>query len=376
MSLIGVRDISVIETPQIERVPCEVQVVEYSDTIVKSAILREMSRGGQTLIIYNRVESIYQFASYISNMLEGSAVVSVAHGQMTDLELETEILNLYSGKTQVLVSTTLIENGVDLPNANTLIVINSDMLGLSQLYQLKGRIGRSDRESFAYFTFDSRKMLTENAYKRLQAIQEFSGMGSGFKIALRDLEIRGAGSLLGLEQSGHIEKIGYNLYVQLLNESVKELRNEKVNKHTDVRVETNLSAYLSHNYVTSSSSRMRLYRDIARIDEMEKMIDFIKNTESIYGDMPIDFVNLIKIAYIKNMCSTIGVTKISIKDKTVIYLENKESLSKNLIDISLDNYKEYININVSGIPTIEIIGIKSTEILEFLINYLQLIIKN
>lgn len=375
MSLIGVRDISVIETPPIERIPCDVQVVEYNDIIVKSAIERELSRGGQVLIIYNRVETIYNFASYISSLIS-NAVVSVAHGQMTDVELEKEIMNLYSGKTQVLVSTTLIENGVDLPNANTLIVINSDILGLSQLYQLKGRIGRSDKESFAYFTFDSKKVLTENAYKRLQAIQEFSGMGSGFKIALRDLEIRGAGNLLGLEQSGHIEKIGYNLYVQLLSESVKELRNEKVIKKSDVRVETNMSAYLSHNYVTSSASRMKMYRDIARIDTVEKLVDFISSTEKIYGDMPEELVNLIKIAYIKNMCSLIGATKISIRDKAIIYLQSKENLTRNLIDISLDDYKDNININVSETPNIEIINIKSSDLLEFLINYLQLIVKN
>ena len=375
MSLIGVRDISVIETAPVERIPCDVQVVEYSDIVVKSAIERELNRGGQVLIIYNRVETIYQFAAYISNMIN-NAVVSVAHGQMTDTELETEIMNLYSGKTQVLISTTLIENGVDLPNANTLIVINSDMLGLSQLYQLKGRIGRSDRESFAYFTFDSKRTLTENAYKRLQAIQEFSGMGSGFKIALRDLEIRGAGSLLGVEQSGHIEKIGYNLYVQLLSDSVKELRNEKVTQKTDVRVETNVSAYLSHHYVTSSTSRMKMYRDIARIDTMEKMLDFISNTEKIYGELPEELVNLIKIAYIKNMCGVLGANKISIRDKTTIYLESKENITKNLIDVSFDNYKDYVNINVSSTPMIEIFNVKSTELLEFLINYLQLITNN
>lgn len=375
MSLIGVRDISVIETPPLERIPCEVQVIEYSDTVIKSAIERELARDGQVLVIYNRVETIYQFAAYLHNMID-NATISVAHGQMTDVELETEIMNLYSGKTQVLVSTTLIENGVDLPNANTLIVINADKLGLSQLYQLKGRIGRSDKDSYAYFTFDSRQMLTENAYKRLQAIQEFSGMGSGFKIALRDLEIRGAGSLLGLEQSGHIEKIGYNLYVQLLSESVKELRNENYVKKTDVRVETTLSAYLSHSYVTSSNSRMKMYRDIARIDTMEKMLEFMKNTEEVYGDLPSELVNLVKIAYIKNMCGVLGASRISIRDKAIIYLQSKENLTKNLIDITLDNYNDIVSINVSDIPTIEINTIKSTELLEFLINYLQLITNN
>lgn len=372
MSLIGVRDISVIETPPIQRQPSDVQVVEYSDYIVKSAIERELNRNGQVLIIYNRVETIYNFASFIKNLVP-DAIISVAHGQMNENELEEEIYKLYSNKTQVLVATTLIENGVDLPNANTLIVINSDMLGLSQLYQLKGRIGRSDRNSYAYFTFDSKKMLTDNAYKRLQAIKEFSEMGSGFKIAMRDLEIRGAGSLLGLEQSGHIEKIGYNLYVQLLSESVKELKGEKVSHKTDVRVETTMSAYLSHNYVTSSSRRMVMYREIANISSVENLLEFIKNTESVYGNLPSELVSLVKIGFIKNLCSSINAFKISIKEKTSIFLNGKEAITKELLDAS-DYYKDNINLNLVGEPIIEIKGIKSEDILDFLINYLQLII--
>lgn len=372
MSLIGVRDISVIETPPIQRQPSDVQVVEYSDYIVKSAIERELNRNGQVLIIYNRVETIYKFSSFIKNLVP-DALVSVAHGQMNEVELEEEIYKLYSNQTQVLVATTLIENGVDLPNANTLIVINSDMLGLSQLYQLKGRIGRSDRNSYAYFTFDSKKLLTENAYKRLQAIKEFSEMGSGFKIAMRDLEIRGAGSLLGLEQSGHIEKIGYNLYVQLLSESVKELKGENLSKKMDVRVETNLSAYLSHNYVASSSRRMVMYREIANINSIEKLLEFIKNTESIYGDLPSELVSLAKIGFIKNLCSSINAFKISIKEKINIYLNGKEAITRELVEAT-EYYKENINLNLAGEPIIEIKNIKSGNVLDFLINYLQLII--
>jgi len=371
MSLIGVRDISVIETPPVQRVPSQVQVVEYSDFIVKNAIDRELSRDGQVLIIYNRVESIYNFASYIKNLVP-DAKISVAHGQMTDVELETEIFNLYSGKTQVLVATTLIENGVDLPNANTLIVINSDMLGLSQLYQLKGRIGRSDKQAYAYFTFDSRKNLSDNAYKRLEAISEFSGMGSGFKIAMRDLEIRGAGSLLGLEQSGHIEKIGYNLYVQLLNESVKELKGEKIKIKTETRVETILSAYLSQNYVSSASRRMEMYREIATINSLELMTKFIKNTEEIYGDIPRDFVNLIKIGYLKNLCSEIGVTRLSIKPITSIYLQGKENLTEDIVKAT-GIYSDNVSFNLVDVPVIEIRGIEMNEILDFLISFLQLI---
>jgi len=375
MSLIGVRDISIIETPPKIRVSSNVQVVEYSDFILKSAIDRELNRGGQVLVIYNRVETLPQFSAYVSRLVP-SAKISYAHGQMTDVELEREIFDLYSGKTQVLVSTTLIENGVDLPNANTLIVINSDMLGLSQLYQLKGRIGRSDRESYAYFTFDSRKSLSENAYKRLQAIQEFSSMGSGFKIAMRDLEIRGAGSILGLEQSGHIEKIGYNMYAQILSDSIKELNNEKITTRSDVRIESNISAFIPHSFISSTSARMKLYTEIARIDTMEKLVECIKNCENIYGDIPEELNNLIKIGFIKNLSAKLMATRVIIKNKCQIILSSRENLTRELVEISLDNYKDYVSFNFSDNPVIEINIQNSNEILDFLINYLELISKN
>ena len=373
LSLIGVRDISVIETPPVERISSDVQVVEYSNELMTKAINLELERNGQVLIIYNRVESIYNFASFVSSLVP-NARVAVAHGQMTAVELEQEIYKLYSGSTQVLVATTLIENGVDLPNANTLIVINSDMLGLSQLYQLKGRIGRSDKNSYAYFTFDNRKLLTENAYKRLQAIKEFSGMGSGFKIAMRDLEIRGAGTLLGLEQSGHIEKIGYNMYVQLLSDSIKEINNEKVQTLSDVRVETNISAYLSHDYISSSIARMKIYKDISSINSTDKYIEFIKNTEGVYGELPLDLLNLAKIGFIKNMCSILGASKVIIKEKSSIVFADKDSISREIIELTLKEYSEYVNFNFVSVPTIEFVGIDKSQILDFLISYLQFIV--
>lgn len=373
MSLIGVRDISVIETPPMERISSDVQVVEYSNELLKRAIEMETSRGGQVLIIYNRVESIYQFAGFVASLV-GNVKISVAHGQMPSDKLEQEIFKLYSKDTQVLVATTLIENGVDLPDANTLIVINSDMLGLSQLYQLKGRIGRSNKNSYAYFTFDNKKLLTENAYKRLQAIKEFSEMGSGFKIAMRDLEIRGAGELLGAEQSGHIEKVGYNMYVQLLGDSVKEINNQNINNVGEVRVETNISAYLSHDYVSSSMARMKLYKDISNIDTMDKYLEFIKNTENIYGSLPSDLINLAKIGFVKNMCGKMGASKVIIKEKSAIELKDKTSLTKELIDLTLKNYSENINFNFVNMPTIEIVGIDKPLMLDFLISYLQFIV--
>ncbi len=371
MSLIGVRDISLIETPPTERVPSVVQVVEYNDGIIKNAIEKELDRSGQVLIIYNRVETIYKFATHIRSLCP-HAIVSVAHGQMTDVELETEIYNLYSGATQVLIATTLIENGVDLPNANTLIVINADMLGLSQLYQLKGRVGRSDRQAFAYFTYDNNKMLTENAYKRLQAISEFAQMGSGFKIAMRDLEIRGAGSLLGLEQSGHIEKIGYNMYVEMLGDTVRELKGEKVSTKTDIRVETTISAYLSHTYVESANRRMLMYREISKVDNMEKFTKFLSNTKEVYGDLPQELINLVSIALIKNICAKIGAYKISIKDTAIIYLHGRENITKDMID-AIQTYSDNVSLNFDEDIKVEIKGINREKILDFIISFLQLI---
>ena len=351
MSLMGVRDISVIETPPVQRIPSDVQVIEYSDSLLKTAIERELARDGQVLIIYNRVEKIYNFASKIRAMVS-DAVVSVAHGQMSESELEKEIFALYSGKTQVLVATTLIENGVDLPNANTLIVINSDMLGLSQLYQLKGRIGRSDKSSYAYFTFDNRKLLTETAYKRLQAIKEFSQMGSGFKIAMRDLEIRGAGSLLGAEQSGHIEKIGYNMYVNLLSESEKELKGEDVSRVTNIKVETGFSAYLPYDYIKSSHHRMSLYRDISRINSLENLENVVTRIEENWGTVPEELMALCKIALIKNILSQMGVERISINKLTKIYFESKENLTKKIIDLL--SVREDLSLNIEKAPILEL----------------------
>lgn len=367
MSLIGVRDISVIETPPVERIASDVQVVEYNETLIKLAIDRELERGGQVLVIYNRVEKIYNFASKIKALVP-NAIVSVAHGQMSETELEKEILNLYSGKTQVLVATTLIENGVDLPNANTLIVINSDMLGLSQLYQLKGRIGRSDKSSYAYFTFDNRKMLTDNAYKRLQAIKEFSGMGSGFKIAMRDLEIRGAGSLLGAEQSGHIEKVGYNMYIDLLNEGVKELKGEKVSVCKDIKVETIYPAFLPHDYIDVSSIRMAMYRDISNINTVKGFSNFVQKTEGVYGALPRELNNLCKIALIKNRLGVLGVERVAIKKKISIYFASREYLTPQVIDI-IKEYSDIATLNLSAQPVVEILTPAEESAIDILLEF-------
>jgi transcription-repair coupling factor (superfamily II helicase) len=316
MSLVGIRDISVIETPPVSRIPTAVKVCEFSKSVLSSAIENELSRNGQVLIVYNRVESIYEFSNAIRNMFP-NVNIDIAHGQMEQSKLEEAIFKLYNNDTQVLISTTLIENGVDLPNANTLIVINADMLGLSQLYQLKGRVGRSDKQAFAYFMYDGGKLLNETALKRLEAITEYTSMGSGFKIALKDLEIRGAGSIFGAEQSGHIEKVGYAMYLKLLSESVSEIKGEKVNKKTEVKVETSLNAYIPNDYISDYNQRMSTYLKISKIDSTSKLLEVITHISDIYGEIQEEVTNLCKVALIKNLSEKLGISRVVVKLRQV-----------------------------------------------------------
>ena len=240
------------------------------------------------------------------------------------------------------------------------------------MYQLKGRIGRSDKYSYAYFTFSNRNILTDNGYKRLQAIKEFSELGSGFKIAMRDLEIRGAGSLLGAEQSGHIEKIGYNMYVELLNESVKEHRGEKVEKRTDIRVETNIPAYLPHDYIESTARRMSVYKDISNIDTEDKIAKLLENLEGVYGVVPEELLSIMKIALIKNRLSKVGVSKVSLKNTSVITFESKEFITKAVIDL-VHNYGDNITLKVFESPELEIRIEKCENILDYMIKISRLL---
>ena len=369
MALSGIRDISVIETPPVSRIPTVVQVCEYNDDLLKTAILRELERNGQILIVYNRVENIYDWAGHIKKLLPDYVKIGVAHGQMDEKQLENAIFNLYNGETDVLVSTTLIENGIDLPNANTLIVLESDKLGLSQLYQLKGRIGRGDRQAYAYFTF-TKEILNEDAYKRLEAISQHTAMGSGFKIALRDLEIRGAGNVLGAEQHGHMQKVGYALYVQLLNETVSELKGEKSKQLKDVRVETLLNAYIPHDYIPSYNARMSAYMKISKINNIEGLVKVLKGFEDAFGDIPIEVSNLSKISLIKNMASGLGANKVAIKrHECMIYFDNVD-LMKSIVE-NMSNYNNVV-LDIQKMPIINIKAEVDESILEKVINFLEL----
>lgn len=346
MSLSGIRDISIIETPPRDRLPIQTYVAEENDQLIKDVLNRELARGGQAFVVYNRVETIDNFANHLKKLMP-QASIGVAHGQMTERSLEKVIERLYGGVYNILIATTLIENGINLPDANTMVVIEADRLGLSQLYQLRGRIGRGNQLSYAYLTYIKDKHITEEAYKRLEAIKEFSQLGSGFKIAMRDLELRGAGNIFGKEQHGHIAKVGYDMFVKLLDEEVKELRGEKIKKKSDVKLEINLSAYISEEYIPESEQRIVNYSRISELSTKEELTSFLQSLEDGYGQVPQETINLCKFAYLRNIAGEFGVKKIVVnKFENMIVLEKSasivdERLAKNITEfggkIAFDN---------------------------------------
>lgn len=335
MSLSGIRDISVIATPPRDRIPIQTYVTPYSDQLLQDVVSRELSRNGKALILFNKVAEIYNFRSYVASLLP-QAQIGVAHGQMLEQELSRVINDLYDDKFNVFISTTLIENGVDLPTLNTLFVVDCDMLGLSQLYQIRGRIGRSDKLAYAYLTYDGGRVLTEDAYKRLEAIQEFRELGSGFKIAMRDLEIRGAGNILGKEQHGHMQKVGYDMYVKLLEEVTKEMAGQKTAFEKEIKMELVLDAYLSEDYIPSQEERIVFYNKISKISSAEEYRQTIEQLVESNGDIPVEAENLCKIAYLKNLASEFNVQKIKITSaETLIYFyKTEEIIDKRLSNVS------------------------------------------
>lgn len=308
MSLSGIRDISILETPPENRLPVQTFVTEFSEGLVADCINRELARGGQCFVLYNRVESIDSFGARLADMVPG-ARVTVCHGQMEEQILEKRIAEFYNGESDVLVSTTIIENGIDLPNANTLIVCDADLLGLSQLYQLRGRVGRGERLAYAYFTYRADKVLTDQAYKRLTAIMDYTELGSGFKIAMRDLEIRGAGNILGREQHGHMEKVGYDMYCKLLAEVVDELGGKQKVERTETEMKVELSSGIPEDYVTGED-RIKLYREIAGVETTEDVARLTASVKEIYGTVPEETLNLMQVSYMRNMAIKIGASTV------------------------------------------------------------------
>lgn len=324
MSLSGIKDMSVINTPPEKRTEVLTYVAEQNDSLIRRAIQNEMFRNGQTFYLYNNVEHIAQKAQTIS-MLVPEARVAYAHGQMNEHELEKIIVDFLEKKFDVLVCTTIIENGVDIINANTMLIENADRLGLSQLYQLRGRVGRSDVTAYAYMFYKRDKVLSEVAQKRLKSIKEFTQFGSGFKIAMRDLQIRGAGNIMGANQHGHFANVGYEMYCRLLSEAVGEVSGKPTKVSYPCEIDIKADAYLPHEYVTGEDERIKLYKDIALIENEQDVSRMIDEITDVYSDMPVSVENLLKIALIKAKAKSVGIKKIRQNEKG-LYMEFHEGV--------------------------------------------------
>ena len=319
MSLIGIRDMSVLEEAPMDRMPIQTYVMEYNDEMVREAIERELARGGQVYYVYNRVENIADVALRVQKLVP-DARVSYAHGQMNEHQLEDIMYDFINGDIDVLVSTTIIETGLDIANANTMIIQDADRFGLSQLYQLRGRVGRSNRMAYAFLLYQRDKMLKEVAEKRLAAIREFTDLGSGFKIAMRDLEIRGAGNLLGAEQHGHMEAVGYDMYCKMLNEAVKHLKGELSEEDTfTTALDVNVDAYIPDSYIPNEYHKLDIYKRIAAIESEEEMDDMIEELIDRFGDIPKKVELLLEVARLKNLAHQAYVTEVTQKGVTYTF---------------------------------------------------------
>ncbi|WP_054951051.1 transcription-repair coupling factor [Numidum massiliense] len=316
MSMLGVRDLSLIETPPENRFPVQTYVVEYSPTLVREAIERELARGGQVYFLYNRVSNIQTMADQISALVP-DARIAVAHGQMSELELERVMLDFLDGEYDVLVSTSIIETGVDIPNVNTLIIYNADAMGLSQLYQLRGRVGRSSRIAYAYFTYQHGKVLSEEAEKRLGAIREFTELGSGFKIAMRDLSIRGAGNLLGAEQHGHIASVGFDLYSQMLKDAIEDLKGEAPQEKVDPDVELKIDAYIPQDYIADERQKVEFYKRVRGIDTLDDVKEIEEEMVDRFGEPPQPVHHLLYLSRLKMYAKACDITVIKQKGEQV-----------------------------------------------------------
>ncbi len=322
MAMSGIRDMSVLEEAPNDRVPVQTYVLEYDDVIIAEAIKKELRRGGQVFYLHNRVESINEILGKVTAMAP-EANIAVAHGKMDKEELSDIWRSMLAGEIDILISTTIIEAGVDVPNANTLIIENADRLGLSQLHQIRGRVGRSSRRAYAYFTYGKGTVLSEVATKRLGAIREYTEFGSGFKVALRDLEIRGAGNLLGSEQHGHMESVGYDMYMRILNEAILEERGEAVEKKTECTVDMNISAYIPESYIKSAVQRIDVYKKISLVQNVDDTVDIVDELLDRYGDLPKPVGALLDVSLLRSLGSECQLNKIHKKGSSIILYPEK-----------------------------------------------------
>ena len=319
MALSGIRDMSTIEVPPVDRQPVQTYVLEHNWGIIADAIRRELARGGQVYYMHNRVETIDRCAATLKKLLGEEVSIGVAHGKMDEKGLSSVMQQLSDGELQVLVCTTIIETGIDIPNVNTLIIEDADRLGLAQLHQIRGRIGRSARRAYAYMTYRAGKILTEVAAKRLTAIREYAEFGSGFRIAMRDLEIRGAGNLLGPEQSGYMMSVGYDMYLQLLEEAVLEQRGEKAPQRTECSADLTVSANLPENYIPSGEQRMDIYRRIAALRTAEQSHELLDELIDRYGEPPQPVLKLMDVALLRAEAAQTGICDISQRGSEITF---------------------------------------------------------
>ncbi len=343
MALNGIRDMSTIEQPPVDRIPIETYVSEYNDHIISAALNRELNRGGQCYYLHNRVETIDLCVQRVQKMVP-EARIGVAHGKMDEATLSAVWQQLMNGEIDILVCTTIIETGIDVPNANTLVIEDADRMGLAQLYQIRGRVGRSTRKAYAYFTFRKDKVLTEIAVKRLNAIKEFTSFGSGFKIAMRDLQIRGAGSILGKTQSGFMMSIGYDLYIKLLNQAIAIEKGEKIKtEKSDCVIDISVDAFIPDKFISSTANRIEAYKRIASLESEEDVSDLIDELIDRYGDVPDSVMGLVDISLLRVLAASLGITEIvQRKDNIIFYGEKYGDI--NMVKFLKDvKYKTGIN---------------------------------
>ena len=309
MSLVGIRDMSILDEAPQDRLPIQTFVMEYNEEMVREAIVRELARGGQVYFVHNRINDISNVASRVA-LLVPEARVAFAHGQMNERELEDIMHDFIAGEIDVLISTTIIETGLDISNVNTIIIDHSDRFGLAQLYQLRGRVGRSNRGAYAFLMYSKDKILKEDAEKRLQAIREFTELGSGFRISMRDLEIRGAGNLLGMRQHGHMEAVGFELYCKMLNEAVLDVKGEKREESFETLMDFDINAYLPGEYIVNEPQKLEMYHKIASIEGKLDYEEFRDELKDRFGELPKPAENLLRVALLRARARAVYITEV------------------------------------------------------------------
>ncbi|MFT4006602.1 MAG: transcription-repair coupling factor [Lacrimispora sp.] len=376
MSLVGIRDMSVLEEPPVDRMPIQTYVMEHNDEMVREAIHRELSRGGQVYYVYNRVNNIDEVAGHIAKLVPEANVI-FAHGQMHEHELERIMFDFVNGEIDVLVCTTIIETGLDIPNANTMIIQDADRMGLSQLYQLRGRVGRSSRTSYAFLMYKRDKLLKEEAEKRLQAIREFTELGSGIKIAMRDLEIRGAGNVLGAEQHGHMEAVGYDLYCKLLNQAVLELKGQRREEETyETVVDCDTDAYIPTSYIKNEYQKLDIYKRISGIENEEEFMDMQDELMDRFGEIPKPVINLLKVAGLKALAHSAYVTEVGINRQEVrLTMYKNARLKVEGIPKLVEQYKGDLKFQMGDEPKFTFLDRKKNQSTDVMMKYAEEILK-